>query len=123
MVNAQHRACEQVENCPVVFFVLNFQYNDLWKLNFSRTCARFGTLCARFAVYLQEYCEMDRMTQSPMKRPEHNPIVQESLISDERDGFGPTEFVQQKLQSLLTASWIPVCRMHTMREVRRYSAE
>ena len=66
---------------------------------------------------------MNRMAQPPLKRPEHNPIVQEILVNDERDGFGPTEFVQQKLQSLLTASWIPVSRMHTIREVRRYSAD
>ncbi len=66
---------------------------------------------------------MDRIAQLPLKRPEHSPIIQEVLVSDERDGFGPTEFVQQKLQSLLTESWIPVSRMHTMREVRRYSAD
>ena len=66
---------------------------------------------------------MDRMVQLPAKRPENNSIIQELLVSDERDGFGPTEFVQQKLQSLLTTDWIPVSRLHISRDVRRYAAD
>ena len=46
----------------------------------------------------------------------------EEIVIDERGAFSPSDLVQQKLQSLLPDSTIPVSCLHGGREVRRYNA-
>ncbi len=46
----------------------------------------------------------------------------EEIVVDERVAYTPSDLVQQKLQSLLSADAIPVSCLHTGRQVRRYNS-
>jgi len=45
----------------------------------------------------------------------------EEIVVDDRNAYSPSDLVQQKLQSLLPASAIPVSCLHAGRQVRRYT--
>ena len=48
--------------------------------------------------------------------------IYEEIVVDERAAYTPSDLVQQKLQSLLSADSIPVSCLHTGRQVRRYNS-
>ena len=45
----------------------------------------------------------------------------EEIVVDEREGYSPSDLVQQKLQRLLPSASMPVSCLHTGRLVRRYT--